>query len=378
MTARPGGMLAEVLGRIEESGPLSFAEFMEIALYSEDGGYYMARPGPWGRGGDYMTSTDVSAAFARVMAEAVREAWEVLGRPGSFTLIEAGAGRGDLAGGIAAALREREPGLYEALEVVLVERSPAGAGPGTGRTRWAGELPGPGSVEAGVILSNELLDSLPFHRVVFEGGRLWEVYVAAGQGGRLVDRKGPLSDEALSEYFRDAGLSLEEGQRAEVNLLAGPWIERAAAVLGRGLVITIDYGLPARELYGPERMGGTLACHYRQAVNYEPYERVGLQDITSHVDFSNLVRRGRAAGLRLRGFTTQKNFLIGLGVLDELLETDLRGPEAAGRVAHNRAIAGLIAPGGMGDAFKVLVQEKGGPEERRLRGFSFRDMSRFL
>ncbi|MFQ5354170.1 MAG: SAM-dependent methyltransferase, partial [Thermodesulfobacteriota bacterium] len=219
----------------------------------------------------------------------------------------------------------------------------------------------------------------PFHRVYFESSAVKEVYVARDKA-ELADSPGPLSTAEIGKYLEETGVEFIDGQVAEVNLMAGPWIERAAAILNRGFVITIDYGLPARELYGVDRLGGTLMCHYRHKANFEPYERIGSQDITSHIDFTHLLRRGEKAGLKLCGFTTQKNFLLGLGILEELVDT---GEMTAGdfeKVKFNRAIAGLIAPGGMGDTFKVLVQYKGADQAEvpSLKGFSFRDMSRYL
>jgi len=371
------GPRAEILRRIESKGPITFAEFMDIALYWGEGGYYTSSVGPWGGGGDYITSIDVSPVFARVMALAVIEMWEALGSPRSFVLIEAGAGRGYLSLGILDALERLSPCLYDALKVELVEVNPNLREGPSEKVSWRDELPSAGSVEYGVIISNELIDSFPFHRVGYADGSLNEIYVDC-EGDRLLDVEGPLSESGIKVYFEDAGLELYPGQRAEVNLLAGPWVERAAAILKNGFVVTIDYGLPARELYGIDRIGGTLMCHYRHKANFEPYLRIGSQDITSHVDFTNLCGRGLKVGLKLAGFTTQKNFLLGLGVLEELIETEAAGMADYDNIKHNRAIAGLIAPGGMGDTFKVLVQYKGLDEAPSLKGFSFRDMSRYL
>lgn len=371
------GPRAEILRRIDSKGPITFAEFMDIAMYWAKGGYYTSPDGIWGEGGDYITSLDVSPVFARVLAVAVIEMWEVLGSPPSFAIVEAGAGRGYLSCGILSAVKELSPKLYMGLEVVLVEKNPHLREPRSEKVSWREELPPSGSVECGVILSNELIDSFPFHRVRSVDGELREIYVGR-EGAEFIDEEGPLSCDDIGQYFDEAGLALFAGQRAEVNLPAGPWIDEAAAILKSGFVLTIDYGLPARELYGEDRMGGTLMCHYHHKANFEPYLRVGEQDITSHVDFTNLCVRGEKAGLRLTGFTTQKNFLLGLGVLEELIETEAAKVADYDKIRHNRAIAGLIAPGGMGDTFKVLVQFKGSGEVPSLKGFSFRDMSRYL
>jgi len=371
------GPRAEILRRIDSKGPITFAEFMDIALYWSDGGYYTSSADPWGDGGDYITSVDVSPVFARVMSFAVIEMWETLGSPDRFVLVEAGAGRGYLSLGILSAIEDLSPSLYRAIEVELVEKNPYLRRPLMEKVSWRGELPPRGSLECGIIISNELIDSFPFHRVCAEGGLLREIYVDS-DGDTLVDLRGPLSENDIELYFEEAGIELSHGQRTEVNLLAGPWIDEAAGIIKKGFVVTIDYGLPARELYGVDRMAGTLMCHYRHKANFEPYLRIGEQDITSHVDFTNIYKRGLKAGLSLSGFTTQKNFLLGLGVLEQLIETEAAGVADYEKIKHNRAIAGLIAPGGMGDTFKVMVQFKGGGERPSLKGFSFREMSRYL
>ncbi len=374
------GPRREILRRIESKGRITFAEFMEVALYFEDGGYYTAKEGRWGEGGDYITSIDVSPVFSRVMGVAISEMWEKLGSPVDFVLIEAGAGRGFLSLDILSALKVIKPELYEVISLVLVEKNPFLRQAPSEKVSWSEVLPEAGSVKNGIIISNELIDSFPFHRVAFDRMAVKEVYVTR-EGDDLVDTEGPLSTKEIGRYLEETEVEFIEGQRAEVNLMAGPWIEQAAAILKRGFVITIDYGLPAKELYGVDRMGGTLMCHYRHKSNFTPYERIGAQDITSHVDFTHLCRRGEKAGLSLCGFTTQKNFLLGLGILEELVDTGEMRVSDYEKVKYNRAIAGLIAPGGMGDIFKVLVQYKGGvngSEAPALKGFSFRDMSRYL
>ncbi len=377
------GARSEILRRIDAKGRITFAEFMEVALYYEDGGYYTSTGGRWGEGGDYITSIDVSPVFSRVMAAAITEMWECLGSPADFVLLEAGAGRGFLSTGVLSALEELTPQLHEIISVVLVEKNPKLRQPTSDNVTWLEELPEAGTIKKGVIISNELIDSFPFHRVKFDASGVNEVYVGR-DGPDLIDIEGPLSSEGIGKYLEEMEVDFVDGQCAEVNLLAGAWIGEAASILESGFVVTIDYGLPARELYGLDRLGGTLMCHYQHKANFAPYERVGHQDITSHVDFTELRRKGEKSGLSLCGFTTQKNFLIGLGILDELVDTGDMGVADFDKVQFNRAIAELISPGGMGDTFKVLVQFKDGPDREglceapSLKGFSFRDMSRYL
>lgn len=371
---RGSGPAREIISRIEARGPITFAEFMDLALYWHDGGYYTRGPEIWGKGGDYLTSLDISPAFSSSIARQVREMWSVLGSPGSFELVEVGAGRGWLSKGILKTLKELDPELYGLMKVRLVEANPNMNEPPSGRITWCKDISEIGPVGAGVVLSNELIDSFPVHRVVCDGG-LKELFVGF-DGAGFIEVAGKPSTGELAAYFKDVSIELAEGQRAEVNLRALEWLEAVAALLGSGFVMTIDYGLPARELYSQER-GPTLLCHRRHTINDNPYMNIGLQDITTHVDFTGLVKSGSHRGLGLTGFTTQKNFLLGLGILEEFSAAPDLDFKDCEKVMHNRAITELIMPGGMGDTFKVLVQHKG-LEKPALKGFSFKDMSSYL
>ncbi|MBI5561777.1 MAG: SAM-dependent methyltransferase [Deltaproteobacteria bacterium] len=360
--------------RISKDGPITFAEFMRLALYSPGAGYYAREEGPWGPDGDYITNLDLGPAFAKTIARQIAGMWEALGR-GPFTLVEAGAGRATLSLGILEALRDVCPGLSANIEVKLVDRKTR---PGLNlppNVSWHGDISEITPGMTGVILSNELIDSFPAHRVVQLGGELREIY-AGICAGRIQDVPGSPSTTALAAYLKDAGVTLIEGQRCEINLDATDWIRRAGGLIERGFVMTIDYGLPGRELYAPET-GPTLHCHCRHTLNNAPYANIGTQDITTRVDFTALARYGGQAGLAVTGFTTQKNFLLGLGITDELAGMD--GGDAADydRIKDNGLIKQLIMPHSMGDAFKVLVQHKG-VERPALAGFSWRDMSRYL
>jgi len=353
-----------------------FAEFMEVALFWPDGGYYTSGRETWGPGGDYFTNVDISPLFAAMLAKQIHEMWLVLGGPGDFTLVEAGAGRGLLTEGIISTVRSRYPDLAAALKAVLVEKNPNLRRPPEEGVVWREDIGGIEPGFEGCILSNELMDSFPVHRVRLLSGSLIELYVGF-DGARFVDVAGEPSTPALAAYLRDAGVELAEGQTTEINLLAGPWIAEAAGLLSRGFVITVDYGWPARELYGPDRMRGTLMCHYRHTINDDPYVNIGDQDITAHVDFTTLAAAGRGAGLELTGFTTQKNMLLGMGITEELGGVESLDVADIERVRFNQSVKELIMPGGPGDVFKVLVQHKG-MEKPALKGFSFKEMSRYL
>lgn len=366
--------IKEVMG---ERGRITFAEFMEMALYSRSGGYYSSKGDIWGEDGDYLTSADISPIFGRVLARQVSEIWEILGSPVPFHLIEVGAGRGTLSAAILDAVREHHSNLADILSLVLVDSHPALSVEGWERVERYNRIEElPGEI-TGVILSNELLDAFPVH-VVAQGEELMELYVTLEQGDneKFVEVLGTPSTPLLQEYLDRAGVTLQGGQRVEINLRAIAWIERAAKLLKRGCVVTIDYGYPAREYFLPRR-GGHLLCHYRHSVNEEPYLRVGRQDITSHVDFSALAAYGRQAGLETVGFTTQLNYLLGMGVLEELEEVTAFDEEGVESIARNQGIKRLIMPGGMGDIFKVMVQSRG-VNLPTLAGFSFKNMKEVL
>ena len=370
-------VIHEIRGVIGERGRITFEEFMEMTLYSPKGGYYSSKGKIWGEDGDYLTSADISPIFGRVLARQLSEVWGILGSPPLFHLVEVGAGRGTLAAAILDALREHHRDLADVLSLVLIDSHPALSVEGWERVERYNTIEEvPGEI-TGVILSNELLDAFPVH-VVVQGEELMELYVTLenGDNGKFVEVPGTPSTPLLQEYLARAGVTLQGGQRVEINLRATGWIERAAKLLKRGVVVTIDYGYPAREYFLPRR-GGHLLCHYRHSINEEPYKRVGRQDITSHVDFSALASYGRKAGLEIVGFTTQLTYLLGMGVLEELEEVTAFDEKGIESIARNQGIKRLIMPGGMGDIFKVMVQGKG-VNSPILAGFSFKNLKEVL
>ncbi len=197
------------------------------------------------------------------------------------------------------------------------------------------------------------------HLVTLRDGRLREIYVIH-RDGQFREEIGELSSAELEGYFKKLGLVLDEGQRAEVNLMALDWMEMVGRMLTKGFVITIDYGYEAENLYSPLRRDGTLLCYYGHTCHDNPYERIGHQDITSHVDFTSLMNKGREVGLEEVGLTTQYRFLISLGLLKEAQRFMGENQSCLERVKSRLAMKTLILPdGGMGDTLKVLIQHKG-------------------
>ncbi len=358
------GLVDKLAARIKRAGPLSFADFMEAALYDSEFGYYTT-PGPRiGREGDYYTSLDVHPVFAELIGRQIAQAAEAILSNGDFTIIEMGAGKGLMARHLLDSYRQNHPALLSRIHYVLVECSPAMIAEqqrhlrplleGGARIAWAPDLSAFAAAPVtGVILSNELVDAFPVHRVVMRALGLREIFVGWADG-RFIEIEAPPFAPTLQEYFDRVGVSLEVGQRAEVNLAALDWVRRAGAALRRGLVLTIDYGHPAADLYAASRKTGTLLCYHRHRVSDSPYLRVGHQDMTAHVDFTSLALAGREAGLEVTGFTNQLHFLMGLDIESAFAGLDPESPEAM-------AMRTLLQPDGMGTTYKILVQHKGMP-----------------
>jgi SAM-dependent MidA family methyltransferase len=360
-------LIADIVAEITRTGPMTFARFMELALYHPRYGYYV-RPveNPEleriGWSGDFYTSSDVHPFLAYALAKQAKQIDELLGHPTPFTVVEMGPGKGLLARDFLEACRSYGESFSARLRYVLIERSPtmrmrqqealAPYMDRIGLVTWLGSLDelAVESVE-GLFLSNELVDAFPVHRVIMAEGRLRELHVR-WNGETLEECDGPLSTPRLAEYFERLDFTLAEGFRTEVNLEAVQWMERVAQVMARGVVMTIDYGHTAQDLYGPSRSQGTLLCYYHQTASDDPYMRVGEQDMTAHVDFTGLATVGESSGLSVTGFTNQMSFLIAMGVEELLEKLTPDSPEFAGALQ-------LLRPEGMGRTFKVLIQHKG-------------------
>ncbi len=366
--------LTELLGRrIREDGPIPFADFMRECLYHHAHGYYSRVS--VGRFGDYYTSVDVHPIFGRLLARQFAEMWEQLGSPDTFTLVESAAGVGRLAGHILDFSARALPDFYKALEYVAVERSSArrkehaerlSSHIAAGRVSSSGEIPR--AIPNGCIFSNELLDALPAHRVVMDGGALREFYVDF-DGERFIEARGKLSMPALEEYFREQGITLEEGQQAEVCFEACDWMENAGRALERGFVLTIDYGHEARALYDEHHNRGTLLAYRDHRVTEDLLDAPGEQDLTSHVNFTAVDLWGRRTGLVRKGLVTQSQFLVALGRGNEFADLYDEGQTELEKLRARLLLKNLIHPEGLGEKFQVLVQHKG-IEEPQLTGLA--------
>ncbi len=362
---------AILLGEIRSGGPISFARFMELALYHPVHGYYAREPTPIGPSGDFFTASDAGRAFGRCLARQIVEIDGSIGRFDPFHVIEFGAGRGLLARDICDALSATAEDLSRRLRLVLVERSAAM------RAAAAREVPRArvvapeqlGRAHGGCVLAVELFDALPVHRIRRRAGRIVELYVASDGHGRFAEHEGPPSPgvEAWAERY---GAAAEEGAEAEVALQLAPALDTLARAIEVGVIIIVDYGRPAAELFARERRRGTLLAYHAHATNEEYFERVGRQDLTAHVNFSALEDRARELGLAVLGLTTQDRFLISNGILEEFEQRDLRQSRDPRRVKRRLRALQLIHPTGMGRAFRVLLLSKGCAPPRGLSGLA--------
>ena len=356
--------LAQLLAeRIRASGPISFAEYMRECLYHPQFGYYSKAEAR--RFADYYTSVDVHPIFGRLLARQLSEMWEILGQPREFFAIEAGAGVGRLAAQILDFAARELPDFYGAVRYFAVEKSAArrerqretlGKHLADGRAAPATELPS--DLPAGCIFSNELLDAFPVHRVCVEGGSLREIYVAF-DGQRLREELGPLTSPEIENYFQEQRITLWEGQQAEANLDAREWIWEAGRKLGRGFVLTVDYGHEAAELYNERHMRGTLLAYSGHQATEDFLERPGEQDLTAHVNFTALDLWGRCVGLARTGCVSQMAFLVAMGRGNEFADLYDAGDGEVERIRARLKLKTLINAEGMGERFQVFIQHKG-------------------
>ena len=365
-----------------DGGRISFARFMELALYHPAWGFYQSAERRPGRPGDFLTAPETHPFFGIALARQIADCWERLGRPDPFVVREYGSGIGALAWDVVAGLSQEAPGCRAALQYRLIESNPhrlaesiAGfVEGGLGEVAQPEDIP-PGSDPepiSGVVIANEVADALPVHRLIWRDGRLLEGWVAWSAGG-FAEEEGELSPEATAVdpegMLRENGITLEEGDRIEISPAAAAWFTSAARGLRRGYAIIIDYGYPATELYRVHRLQGTVRAHREHTVTDDSFWHVGEQDLTAHVDFSALRRAGEEAGLTFAGQTNQGAFLASLEMGDLLVALG-KDPETTlpEYLAAQAATLRLIDPGGMG-RFGVLVMARDAPISPPLRGF---------
>ena len=340
-----------IQSKIKAGGPISFHDFMEMALYYPSLGYYNSDRNKIGKEGDYYTSPVLSSLFGELIGKQVEEMWTILDKK-PFTIVEYGAGTGALCNDILCYLQNNSP-LYEELKYCIIEKGEAMQKRQqkllTSKVSWHKSIKDLSPL-TGCVLSNELLDNFAVHRVKMEK-ELMEVFV--DYDNEFLEILQPAKEE-LKVYLKEQDIVLPENYDTEINLQAIEWIEEIAQNLEKGFVLTIDYGYSAEEFYSSKRNSGTLICYKGHEINSSPYTNIGGQDITAHVNFSALAHWGKKYGLECSGFTSQANFLRSLGLMNYLRNLELRDPE------NNRTVILQIQKllMDMGTKFKVLVQQK--------------------
>ena len=374
---------AAVAARLQEEiatagGWLSFERFMELALYAPGLGYYSAGSTKFGAAGDFVTAPEISGLFSCCVA---RQCAEVLSSIGG-EILELGAGTGRMAATVLGALATAGvlPDRYAILEVsadlTQRQRERLGSLPVELRERvvWLDRLPE--RPVKGVILANEVLDALPCRRFVVGTDGVLESGVSLAPNGdsfveHVVAAEASLADAATA-LLRQLPEPLPPGYTSELCLRVEPWLGSVGACLGRGLMLFFDYGLPRAHYYHPQRVSGTLQCHFKQFAHDDPYINVGVQDITAWVDFTRVAEAGLAGGLDVAGFCTQAGFLLATGIE--------RSVAAAAGTVEQARLAGearrLLMPGEMGEAFKVMGLTR--DYDSGLSGFGLQDLRHSL
>jgi SAM-dependent MidA family methyltransferase len=360
-------LIERLRARIRRAGAITFRDWMEAALYDEHDGYYLRRDlKRWGRAGDYRTAPERSPLFSATFASYFAKLYEELGAPHNWTIFEAGAGAGDFAHGVLQTLRRDYPHAFSATRYAIDEASTdARERVGQRLSEFAGHVEfrrlaeTNEAVNEGIVFSNELLDAFPVHRVAMHDGKLFELFVDLDEADEFVWTKREPSTPQLADYLTRAGVELYEGQIAEVNLEVEGWMRCAASVFKRGYLILVDYGAEASDLYSaPHRRNGTLRAFHHHSFAEDVLSQPGEHDLTTTIDWTNVRRIGAELGLQTVSFERQDEFLLRAGLLDQLERMTAAAPSTADALILTSGVRELILPGGMGESFQVLVQEK--------------------
>jgi SAM-dependent MidA family methyltransferase len=346
---KSNALSAIIKDRIRAGGPMTFRDYMQAALYEPELGYYSSGKTRIGRDGDFYTSPTSTPLFGKLLARWLAERLREIG-PGhryidgtyKYAIIEIGSGTGDLRMSIRQALQQEAPDIAGSLHYITSE--------------YGSTVPdGP---DRACVISNELIDAFPVHRVKQTEKGLREIYVALDPAGDFIEIEEALSTPDLQAYFETLDVVLPPGYSTEVNLQAVQWLKDNAR-LQRQYLLTIDYGYESAELYAPYRSEGTLIGYHRHEHTDNLYTQVGEQDLTSHVNFSALMEFGRQAGLEAVAFMPQSEFLRDLGAMELLEKLNQSSVSDTSALKSYLALKDLVMPDGMGGVFKVLVQSKG-------------------
>jgi SAM-dependent MidA family methyltransferase len=386
LSSREQSLREQIEAEIRRCGPIPFSRYMQVCLYDSTQGYYSRNAEQFGKAGDFYTSSDVHAVFGRLLARQFDEIWRALDRPPQIEILELGPGRGLFARDVLDWSSKQFPDFFAALTYTLQENSPALRSKlqeilrkhlSAGRAAVPEDRPaGPRRTLAPeaplIVFANEFFDALPVEilspagklHIAIENDRLRETWLP------------PLAEEL--EFLDHYGIHPEAGERIEVPMAAQTWVQQIAALIERGLLITIDYGYTRNEqLAGRNR--GTLMAYRQHSASADPYQAPGEQDLTAHVNFTALTAACEQGGMRCERLITQSQFLLGIGETNQFADAfeDCRLPQERAKVALQ--LKHLITPVGMGENFQVLIASLGIDSKKTaaLSGLSFGRSSQF-
>jgi SAM-dependent MidA family methyltransferase len=339
-----------IIRKIKDFGPLPFRDYMEIALYEPGLGYYNSPQHKIGKRGDFYTSPYISSAFGAMVARQIEELWQDV--PGNFTIVEYGAGVGLLCHDILQYLKTNKP-LFKYLRYVIIEKSPVLRKLSRQyldeKVIWIDDIKELGEFE-GCVISNELFDNFPVHKVFMEDGHMMDIWVDHHNGFREIVGE---ASTVITEYASSARMEISEGLHTEICLDLKDWFRTVSKYLKRGYIISIDYGYLQGASGKINNIEGSLRCYKNHRLTNNLYECPGEQDITADVNFSALIYCGLKNGFEFSGFVNQRSFLRALGFVAFLSNMD--------DTVENKKYAYTTLLDQMGGSFKVLIQRKGIP-----------------
>lgn len=371
-------LVAAMRKKIHREGPISFSDYMEMALYEPGLGYYSAGLQKFGEGGDFVTAPQLGDIFARCLATQIGQIGTAIG---CYEIIEAGAGTGVLAADLLQTLQDSHPPeRYRILErsahlrQVQKETLERSVPQWMDRISWLDQPPEAGW--QGVFIANEVLDALTVDRFCYDHDGIRQLRVADGPDGFAWHQA--QCPRAMQDQIQAllSGLEspLADGYQSEISSSLPAWLQTVSASLQKGVALFIDYGYPRREYYLPQRRSGTLICHYRHRAHDDPFRWPGLTDISASVDFTALAEAADRCGLEVSGYTTQAMFLLSCG-LEEVISS-FQSLSEKDRVIRNIEVRKLTLPGEMGERFQVMALSRDLAKNVRdnLRGFALSDL----
>lgn len=366
----PMKLPSSIQQRLSQEQAIPFVDFMHLALYAPKEGYYSSGLAKLGAQGDFITAPELSPLFGKALANQCQQIMASIAQPNLF---EFGAGSGRLCVDILKALEQNQslPEHYYILEVssdfrhrqqeLINQEIPHLAA----RVQWLDSWPQ--TPFNGIILANEVLDAMPVHRFMYAHDAILESYISLNDQNQLIETFKPCSNQRLLDYIQNRLAIDTVPYISEVNLFIEDWIAHCYQMLNQGVVLLIDYGFPRHEYYHEDRAQGTLMCHYQHRAHSDFLHHVGSQDITAHVDFTQVAEAADHAGFHVAGYTNQASFLLSNGLLS--LVEDLKDERE--RVRASQALKLLLQPSEMGELFKVIALSKNFDSD--LNGFQMQD-----